>query len=84
MSNLMEDVLKDFLFNEFGLESVTSQERLFSSRLLRSIDAMRLIFFIQKQFDIQLTNSKLRLADIDTVELMMNLITDKQGKHKNV
>ncbi|MDF1819892.1 MAG: acyl carrier protein [Immundisolibacteraceae bacterium] len=63
--------------NEFGLYDLSPQQPIFSAGLLDSMDVLRLIVALEKNFSIKIPAFEVSLETFDTLETIENLLTSK-------
>jgi acyl carrier protein len=73
-SEIHKDI-REHLINEFGLDpSIGDDTSLFSSKMLDSMDVLRLIVFIEQRFDIKIPVFEVSLEMFDDIDSISNLI----------
>ena len=77
-SNILSDI-QHFFTQECGLDikSLGTQQALFTSNLVDSLDVFRLIAFLEKHFLIKLNAFELSLEKLDTLERISKLVEEK-------
>jgi acyl carrier protein len=67
-----EDIIRDYLINELGLdEGLSTQDKIFSSGLLDSMDVVSLLAFLEKKFSVSFNPFSIGLEDFNSIDLMV-------------
>jgi len=73
MSDVMNKV-RQMLAEEFGLPDIQDDTPLFSSKLLDSMDVLKLIMLLEGGFSIKIPTFEVSLEMFDTVESISRLV----------
>jgi acyl carrier protein len=79
------DLVRNFLLNEFfsgeSKETLSIEQPLISSGLLDSVATLKLVLFLERQFDLDIDSMDIVDGKLDTLELIIALVQTKQTKH---
>lgn len=82
MSNVT-DAIREFVLHEFlpgeSPRTLTDTTPLISGGIIDSIDAVRLIVFLEAEFDIEVEAFDVDLDHLDTLEALERFVSSKRG-----
>ena len=75
----IQDKIKGFLANEAGVDasSLSTETRLFSSRLLNSLDILNIVSFLEETYDIKVGTWEISLERFDTLAGIADYVKTK-------
>ncbi|RKD31350.1 acyl carrier protein [Lacrimispora algidixylanolytica] len=75
----IKEKVREFLSRFLRNYNVADDENLFDNKLVNSLFAMQLIVFIEREFEIALTNDDFQLENFQTINSIATLIELKKG-----
>ncbi|MCB1179853.1 MAG: hypothetical protein KDK36_19915 [Leptospiraceae bacterium] len=69
-------IIKDVLFNEFGLDEsdIKEETKLFQSGLLASIDMLQLTNLLEEKFNIKFQDDQIKMSNFESINLIAQMI----------
>lgn len=71
--------IREFLSHYINVNDIYVDQDLFESGLVNSLFAMELIIFIEKEFDIQVTNDDLDQKNFKSLSAISNFVMEKRA-----
>lgn len=75
MSSELESEILKMLFDELGVDGVSSESSLFDSGLLDSLDVLTLMTALENKFKIKVSPFDVTIEDFDNAKLISQLVT---------
>ena len=69
--------VKLFLQKYIGTRTLSNDDNIFGKGLVNSLFAMQLVLFLEKTFDIQITNEDLNIKNFETLKMISNFVLTK-------
>jgi acyl carrier protein len=66
--------VREFILGRFPNAELTDQQDIFALGYVNSLFAMELVLFIEKHFEIEISNEELDIANFRTIDAMAALI----------
>lgn len=73
----VKNKIRSFLGKYFDESTVADEDNIFEIGLVNSLFAMQLVTFIEKEFEIEITNDELDLENFKSISAITSLIENK-------